>query len=189
MKKFQCLKCGTCCRNLIVNFGDWTLGLILLPEETNLFPESLIAPMWGIGVKGRSRPRPEKVCVFQLNTKICVHLTDKNTCRIYAERPLICHAHPLNIQVAEGRLISASVNGSCKGISRMPVNRNIKLSDYFEDDILEANTILSTYLERMFVESHGYVWLYDLASCKWKRVTLDSYPKCEVKTSECLREN
>jgi hypothetical protein len=59
----------------------------------------------------------------------------------------------------------------------MPVNRSIKLSDYFEDDILEANTILSTYLERMFVESHGYVWLYDLASCKWKRVTQESYPK------------
>jgi Fe-S-cluster containining protein len=182
--RFQCLKCGFCCRNLVVDFGEWTLGLLLLPDEVNLFPQEKIAPMWGIGVKGRSRPRPEKVGVFQFNTKICVHLTEQNTCRIYAERPLICHAHPLNIQVAQGRLISASVNGSCKGVGKIPINSRIKLSDYFDDDVLEANTILSTYLERMFVESHGYVWLYDLASCKWKRVTQDSYPESEVESVE-----
>lgn len=171
VRKFECLKCGSCCRNLRINMGEWTLGLFLLPDEINLFPEETIVPMWAIGLKGRSRPRPETVGVFQLDSKICVHLTENNLCRIYAQRPVICHAHPLSLTIEQGQVISASVNSSCKGAGKIPSNTRVKLSEYFSDDIIKANAIVSAYLEKMFRESYGYIWLFDLGSHKWKRVT------------------
>lgn len=165
---FRCLKCGTCCRNLVVNMGEWTLGLFLLPDEVKLFPEDKIVPMWGIGLKGRSRPRPEAVGAFQLDLKSCIHLTEDNLCQIYAQRPLICHAHPLSLSIEKGHVISASVNAVCKGATS---NIRVKLSDCFPDDVLKASATASAYLERMFRESQNLVWLFDLGSHKWKRVT------------------
>lgn len=170
-KKFECLQCGSCCRNLRVNMGEWTLGLFLLPDETKFFPEDKIFPMWAIGLKGRSRPRPETIGVFQLDSATCIHMTEKNTCRIYDKRPVICHAHPLSLTIEQDRTINASVNASCKGARKIPSNTHIKLSDYFSDDIIKASAAASAYLQRMFHESAGLIWLFDLRSHKWKRVT------------------
>jgi len=176
-KKFECLQCGICCRNLRIKMGEWTLGLFLLPDEIKLFPEDKIVPMWAIGLKGRSRPRPATIGVFQLNSKHCVHITEENTCRIYSKRPLICHAHPLSLTIEQGHVISASVDRGCKGAAKVPSNSRVKLLDYFADDILKGNAIVSGYLEKMFRESYGFIWLFDLGSHKWKRVTENSYPK------------
>jgi len=158
--------------------GEWKLGLFLLPDEIKLFPEDKIAPMWGIGLKGRSRPRPKVIGVFQLDSKHCPHLTQvtlrekvQSLCRIYPKRPLICHAHPLSITIEHGQAISASVNGSCKGTAKVPSNKSVKLGDYFEDDIIKANAETTAYLQNMFRKSYGYIWLFDLGSHKWKRVT------------------
>jgi len=176
-KKFKCLQCGTCCRQLRVNMEGWTLGLFLLPDEIKFFPQDKIAPMWGIGLKGRSRPRPETVGVFQLDSKHCPHITIvtlrekvQSVCRIYPKRPLICHAHPLSLTISQGRLLEASVNRSCKGTTMIPSNKRVKLGNYFEEDIIKANAEVSAYLEKMFLESQGLIWLYDLATHKWKRV-------------------
>jgi len=179
-RKFECLKCGYCCRNLRVDMGEWTLGLLLLPDEIKHFPEDKIVPMWAIGLKGRSRPRPATIGVFQLDSKSCVHLTKENTCRIYDKRPVICHAHPLSLTIEQNLVVSASVNGSCKGAEEIPSNTHIKLGDYFSDDIIKASVTTSAYLERMFRES-GMIWLFDLGSRKWKRVTQDSYPTESLK--------
>jgi len=178
---FKCLKCGTCCRNLHIKMGEWTLGLFLLPDEIELFPEDKIVPMWGIGLKGRSRPRPETIGVFQLDSNRCVHLTKQNLCQIYLKRPVICQAHPLSLTIEQGQVISASVNGSCKGAKHIPSNTKVNLSKYFGYDVVKANAIASGYLEKMFRESNGFIWLWDLGSHKWKRVTEAKYPTDEFR--------
>jgi len=175
-RKFECLKCGSCCRNLRVKMGEWTLGLFLLPDEINLFPEDKIVPMWAIGLKGRSRPRPATIGVLQLDSETCVHLTKENTCQIYKKRPVICHAHPLSLTIEQNLVVSASVNGSCPGAKKIPSNAQIKLGYYFSDDIIKASVTVSAYLERMFRDSDGFIWLFDLGSHKWKRVTENRYP-------------
>lgn len=186
-RKFECLKCATCCRNLRVHMGEWTLGLFLLPDEIKLFPEEKIVPMWAIGLKGRSRPRPKTIGVFQLESNNCIHITENNLCDIYDKRPLICHAHPLSLTIEQGQLISASVNGSCKGARKIPSNANVKLSNYFNDDVLKASAEASAYLENMFRKSGGFIWLFDLGSHKWKRVTEAKYPAYEFVSTYTTR--
>lgn len=174
MTMFKCLKCGTCCRNLLRNFGEWTLGLFLLPNEMNLFPEKHLAPMWGIGLRGRSRPRPETVHVLQLDLNVCPMLTSTNECEIYEKRPQICRAHPLSITLEGNLVISGSVSKQCKGAQKIPNNCQVKLSDYFTEEILHASANLDAYLQIMFRKARELVWLFDLHSKRWKRVTLET---------------
>lgn len=177
MSMFECLKCGACCRKLLHNMGQWTVGLFLLPTEMKLFPEDHLAPMWGIGLKGRSRPRPESLAVIQLDTQPCPHINPDNKCGIYLKRPQICRAHPLSVTITEGMIISASTSTECKATEKIPRDQKVTLSNYFTEEILHANAVISSYLDVMFKQSAGMLWLFDLESKKWKRVTYNSYPK------------
>lgn len=170
MAKFECEKCGACCHNLLVDFKSWKLGLFLLPDEVHLFPADMVFPMWGINIKGRSRPRPEIIGVLQLNANICPHLKEKNVCEIYQKRPAVCRAHPLSITMDSSLVVSASIDIMCPFSKRLPGGQKVKLHEYFDDDILKANAECCGYLEAMFKESKGPVWLFDLTSEKWKRI-------------------
>ena len=124
--------------------------------------------MWGVGIKGRSRPRPSDVGVFQLNVNVCPQLTSNNDCKIYSKRPLVCQAHPLSLVMDQAVPISASVDISCHFAMQIPGGSKVKLSDYFSDEILKANAVCCSYLES--IKKQSDVWLFDLETNKWKRV-------------------
>lgn len=152
--------------------GEFTLGLLLLPDEIPLFQEEHLAPMWGIGLKGRSRPRPETIGVVQLDLNVCPHMTDDNRCLIYKKRPQICRAHPLSLRIANGEVVSASFSKECKGAKKLPSNCEVRLPDHFSEETIQASATLNAYFDAMCQQSGGLLWLYDLGSEKWKRVDM-----------------
>lgn len=91
----ECDRCGYCCRNLDDAIGDGKGSLFLFPEERRLFSHELIRPLFAVGRKGRSRPRPAKVIAYQINTTVCPYIGEDNSCAIYDRRPIACRAFPL----------------------------------------------------------------------------------------------
>lgn len=87
---------------------------------------------------------------------------------------MVCRAHPLSIAIEDGILISASVSGECQEAAKIVMNHTVKLSEYFSKEILHANAVISSYMDSMFSQSEGLIWLYDLKSEKWKRVTIEA---------------
>jgi len=151
--------------------GDFTLGLLLLPDEISLFDEDDLEPMWGIGLKGRSRPRPEAVAVVQLNRDVCPHVSPENLCLIYEKRPQICRAHPLTLRITQdGEVESASYSKRCPAIKGLPSNHKITLGEHFSMEMIRATAALNTYFNSMFKKSGGLLWVFDLESKKWWRV-------------------
>ena len=90
---FNCLRCGHCCQNLIVDVKGELKGLGLSLEETKLFPEKFVSPSYGIGYGGKDRPK--HIIIYQLNVSECPHLSEGNLCKIHEKRPLSCRAFPL----------------------------------------------------------------------------------------------
>ena len=125
--------------------------------------------MWGIG-----KSKPTVIRVAQLNTQDCPHIRKDNLCAIYEKRPIICRAHPLTIEVDPKTSIpvAASVDNRCNGAKGIPVGQ-VKLSEYFSNEILQANAELTGYLAEMFRRARGKaVWLFDLKTEKWIEVTM-----------------
>lgn len=173
---FKCKMCGTCCRNLLVNFGQWKVGLFLFPKEVELFSPETISPMWAVGIKGRSRPRLN-VKIYQLNVNDCPYISKENRCRLYLRRPMICRAHPLTIHVDPftNHVIAASVDRKCKACDEVPRDSYGKLPTLFPKDILHANAVLTAQFSNVFTLhfSEG-VWLFDLKQKIWKAVTAEN---------------
>lgn len=171
---FECARCGCCCRNLRVQVGIWQTGLFLLPSEAELFDKRDVAPMWGIGIRGNSRPRPAQVYFLQLKPNDCPHIRPDNLCSIYPKRPLTCRSHPLliNINPETGLPETASVDSRCTKTKEVPHGARVNLKDCFPRDILLANVEGCLYLGQMFKEAAGRaIWLYDLKTEKWIRLT------------------
>lgn len=155
--QFRCQKCGHCCRNLNADIDDGKGSLFLLPEERKLFPPDLIRPLYAVGRKGRSRPRPTKIISYQINTYICPHIKPDNSCAIYAQRPMMCRSFPL-----EGKGIVV-LTRSCKFIEKtLPEGEIVKnLIAPREED---ANHILSTWIFQMLEKP---LWYFDLNTQKF----------------------
>ena len=87
---FKCLKCITCCRNIIEILGVVKRGLPLTENETVLFSKELVSPKLAIGLT-----EPETISLYQLNIDVCPYLNEKNQCQKYETRPLMCKFFPI----------------------------------------------------------------------------------------------
>jgi Fe-S-cluster containining protein len=114
MKKFECNKCGECCKKFFVRESPedkipcfstpidiclTRMTLALWPWEKHLFKEEEITPAQII-----YDLKNNKVIVVQycLKTNYCPKLVN-NQCSIYNDRPLICKLYPCPIgELAEG---------------------------------------------------------------------------------------
>jgi len=151
---FECKKCGTCCRDLLEDFDGIRKGLLLTANETNLFPSEMISPKMAIGVK-----KPEKIIEYQLNVNVCPHLNERNECRIYYKRPLMCKAFPYE---------SGTFSVKCKVFSHVKVG--VPCNAAFSLTEIEASEKLNRYIMnrfRKYVKKGSQLWEFDLATKKW----------------------
>lgn len=174
---FSCRRCGACCKNLIVETYGCHIGPFLMKNEVSLFPAGTVSPCWAVGMRGRSRSRPN-VKSYQLNVENCPYLTPKNLCQIYERRPVICRAHPLTLHVnpTTMRVTSASVDSKCVTCRELGIGKEGTfrvLGQCFSEDILRANVIMASYLGQMFQTQGQQVWLYDLKIKQWKELTVE----------------
>ena len=161
--KFECLNCGECCRKLHivsewVNVKSVTLGLFLMPNERKLFPAKMIMPLYGAGLKGKSRPRPEVIYAYQITEDRCPHLMAQNYCAIYDKRPIACRAFPLGV-VMDRR---------CTWVKeRFQEGDSMPKSQLDLGDMVKYHDILFEYIGRCAEKYPGRMWAWDLKTKKW----------------------
>ena len=159
-KAFECLRCGVCCTDLLAEDMEVLGGMTLLPDEHDLFPESVVSPAIGLG-----RGPHEKgfiIIAYQLTENTCPHLGE-NMCNIYAHRPASCRQYPLFLgRGTDGsELIGLDLN--CPSLVAL-VEDDPRLRLRFEARPY-AGRLQNAELE---ASSHpDKAWFFDLQCMKW----------------------
>ena len=162
--RFDCLKCGHCCRNLLHKKYEIITGVSLTPEETGLFPQEHIFPSTGIGHYGR----PKKIITYQLNLNTCPYLQEQR-CTIYDRRPLACRAYPFEMEKVEPMRILIDEN--CRWFKEKVVAKGLtkKVLTYRKKIIAREEYEACWKLfqhGREFIESKNK-WWFDLSRKAW----------------------
>jgi Fe-S-cluster containining protein len=153
---FECLKCGECCRTILrSDEGGFKRGLLLTEKEIHLFPKEAVSPKLAIGLT-----EPKTVVLYQLNVNPCPHLSSRNECQRYSERPLMCRSFPI---------IAGAVSNRCKVFRYRKVGVSYN-EPYTMVEQLEASDKINKYIENCIKKHYKKglrLWEYDLAAEKW----------------------
>jgi Fe-S-cluster containining protein len=164
---FKCLKCGTCCRNIIEIVGGIKRGLPFTENEVALFPKEPVSPKLAIGLM-----EPETIVLYQLNINVCPYINAKNQCQKYETRPLMCRSFPI---------VAGDISNRCKVFSYRKVGV-VYCEPYTMAKQLEASNKLNEYISKS-IKKHFQkaikIWEYDLETKKW--VFIKQYDKLPPK--------
>ena len=166
---FHCLKCGSCCRDIVKDVSFGKAGLFLLPQETKFFPKEHVYPLYGAGLKGRTRPRPERVYVYQFALKVCPHLNQNSLCNIYEKRPLACKAFPL-----ESTPLGAFGHRECRFL-KTHLKEGEMADLWANPELFTANKMLWLYIRSVHEKFGPPFWNFDLSTKKWKKSTTKDF--------------
>jgi Fe-S-cluster containining protein len=115
----------------------------------------MVSPKLAVGIV-----KPDEIISYQLNVDTCPHLDEKNECKIYYGRPLICKAFPY---------ISGRMSRKCPQIGNQMI---IETDLWAIDAEIEASKKLDRYIlnrtEKLAQKRRNQkVWEFDLAEKKW----------------------
>jgi len=173
-------------------------GVMLFPEETRILKrlakkygvEVEIVPQVGYGIKGKSRPRPEIIGLYQMVNESCPFLeTETNRCRIYKLRPTSCRAYPLALigsimlitPIAEVPHAMVGFDEKCPKIPTLLEKLRVRgydrgmsvpskeIKELGLTEEWDAVVKISRYKELMTVKYSFLVWVYDFEKGKWIR--------------------
>ena len=169
---FECLKCGTCCKDLWLDKGK--TGLMIHKNETHLFPIQDLKPHLAVG----SAPEHEnfRILTYQLKPKKCPNLRN-NLCSIYSKRPLICRGYPLSIKLDIPGKYDYDMSHECVAVSRIQKKHSRKLASgqveiTFSDEVELASLRESN--NKLFefwvpTGSRYHKWVFNLRTGKWRK--------------------
>jgi Fe-S-cluster containining protein len=168
---WKCQQCGDCCKGLLVQKEHGLEGLPLFQSEVQLFAPELVFPSAGWGIKGRTRPRPEKVILYQLDAERCPHLSDDNKCQIYQSRPLVCRSFPFRPKKYPLSPRRLPLSDECK----VAIDMGLKCREYRR---LRGNPYMITRehyaalveLSEVMLPIWRAPWRFDLHSKRWRRI-------------------
>jgi len=150
------MKCGTCCRNLLEEREGLLKGLTLTAQETCLFPSDMVSPQTATG-----RKKPEHIIDYQLNANDCPHIDEKNECRIYDRRPLVCRAFPY---------IQGNFSVKCPVLGRLFKKPGLRITFPVPDAEAEADLKRDRYFQnrlKKYLKKGSKIWVFDLATRQW----------------------
>lgn len=158
--EFRCIRCGRCCRSLLSEDRGILRGLTLLPEETSLFPKSVVRPAVGVG---RSPQDPDfRVLAYQLAVEPCPHLDD-TACAVYGDRPSSCRQFPFSLEPSGdgGPLLGIDLN--CPAAAKL-LDSYTQISFEGRED---AERLLQ--IKERLAQNPRQAWFYDLKTDRWIR--------------------
>lgn len=171
MLKFDCLRCGNCCTNLVKEPVEGVhSGLALFPEETRQFPSESVFPYWGFG--RYPEDRNFRIVMFQLGVETCPNFQitgNRRMCKVYEYRPLTCKSYPFEPAGLDkyGRILF-NFSLECTNIQKME-KENPKAN--FENAGIEALTEEEAgYLiwDRFSqINMLGDEWVFDIKYREW----------------------
>ncbi|MEM2990114.1 MAG: YkgJ family cysteine cluster protein, partial [Halobacteria archaeon] len=166
MDKFQCRKCGHCCRNLkrlrrLEDIGADKRPLYILEEDISLsLYEWEVEDFQLAGEKLGKRISviPVLICIDQLsNTPLsliwnildsdCPFLSESNLCLIYEQRPIICRIFPVRVSgifLRTSRLKFSDVFQDCKYLAQLEIPSVLRYGEFI------------AMLHNCFGEIHAY---------------------------------
>jgi len=159
--RFQCTRCGKCCREHRGPMLGQLHGLMLMPNEVQLFPSELIKPMF------RYHPNTDPsiagmVWMYQLDSDGCPHYDEeRRICEIYEKRPILCRAYPF-----EWRGNSVMCHEACSEIERL---NKLKVTLSVPRKEVEAAVSIQEY-QHEFMRREINVERYDLKTQSWRGV-------------------
>ncbi len=155
--KFECLRCATCCRNLLESQDGVLRGLPLTGKEAGLFPQALVSPKLGVGIN-----EPREIVLYQVNVKCCPYVNESDECKIYGRRPLMCQSFPI---------VVGAISNRCKVFSyRKPGVTYAETCDMAIQ--VAASEKLGEFVAKSLRKHFGKgvrTWEFDLCSKKWIR--------------------
>jgi len=172
---WNCNRCGECCTKTIADTGLGRYGVFLLPHERFLFPEQYVKPLYGVGIKGKSRPRPKYIYAYQNISEPCGWYEPKlRECMIYDKRPLACREFPLS-EHGGGIMLHRECPQVAKLIPEGVTFKPNQLKGFTCE--LEALKEMVFYFFGLFVTNIPKIdlqcaWAYDLNKDTWVRWTL-----------------
>ena len=185
--RWKCTRCGSCCTHTINETPLGTFGVFLLPFETKLFPHQVIKPMYGVGKKGKSRPRPAFIHAYQMTAQPCVWYNEKQRlCGLYDMRPLGCRQFPLS-----SSFVAVMLHRECPQIaSLIPEGAQVRkeqLKGFKTEE--KAMRTMNNYFRGVYVYNLRNVdtsvtWAYPLNLDKWIRPSEDDY----LRTATLLKD-
>ncbi len=161
-KRFNCIRCGKCCTNLLSKDEEILRGLTLLPEETSNFPKTSVMPAIGIG----SSPDEDyfRILVYQIINDTCPNLSGKS-CRIYDDRPTSCRQYPFSLSLDKTlRNILIGYDLNCSSLKKNLIT-NSEEENYQE--IMYARKFLKVRLKMKLTKEK--IWFFDLHDNQWKQ--------------------
>lgn len=166
-KRFNCIRCGKCCKNLLLKDEEILRGLTLLPEETSNFPKTSVMPAIGIGTS----PDEDdfRIFVYQIVNDTCPNLSGKS-CKIYDDRPTSCRQYPFSLSfdnTSKNILIGYDLN--CPSLKKNLIAKS-EAENYQE--IMYARRFLKVRLKMMLTKEE--IWFLDLHDKQWKQRALKS---------------
>ena len=157
--KFNCMRCGKCCENLVLEDKGVLRGMTLLPDEIGIFPPRMVEPAIGVG----REPSCEGfiIVAYQLVAGVCPHRGD-GQCLVYVSRPASCRQFPFSLETGDGGpMIGFDMN--CPSASAL-----LGSGGGLELPELEAARRLYR-LKVLLAENPRQAWFYDLEARRWVR--------------------
>jgi len=188
--KFECDRCGLCCERTVVKTELGRYGAFLIPHERFLFPEKCVRPLFGIGIKGKSRPRPKIIYAYQNISQPCVwYVPELKACMIYDRRPLSCMEFPLSAWHG-----GVMIHRECPQIAKLvPEGSSLRSNQLLGLDVeKQAFRKMQLYFTSVFILNiHNvdleYCWAYELTKNKWVQWTLDQLVRFTEKVNDKVK--
>ena len=171
--KFECLQCGRCCIDILIDALGSLKGPYLSKEEAEVFPPDTVSPSIGRGHDVDNIT----VTRYQINQAHCPHLIEDNQCQIYDKRPLVCRRFPL--MFSSGNITNIAHGDDCKFISRKESELGYHLYFYFrKHQFVCPSCWVAHDKEHALIKLHGIdtamsrmnMYSYDLWHRRWNLI-------------------
>jgi Fe-S-cluster containining protein len=150
-----------------VNEGGVLSGLCLTKEESKEFDQRLVVPYLATGDK-----EPSNIIFYQLVLADCPHLNEKNECKIYDKRPLICRVFPLHPEL--GRVVLLP---KCPQIGKYWTKAGEPCPVIIDNKEIEDASSKITHLflihRKECIDKNSKFWYFDLATKNWISPRID----------------
>jgi len=170
--RFECLRCGHCCKRIRIDHCGIAQGLPLLPGEEKLFaafPDAIL-PYTAIQNPKKRKSRL-KVVFYQMVQEPCpLYDPSTKTCTQYDKRPAACRAYPFS----EG---GTSIESNCGWANAETIKygeTSVIIGDAQDKAYLEITSFFIALNARMRRTGYTQLLMFDITLREWVQLEVDT---------------
>ncbi len=130
---FECIRCGSCCRDT----GKRRRKIVLTSADLDSITKTTHLPLNEFSRASHTAPKPFRR-IMRENYGACIFLGDNSKCGIYDSRPMICRCYPFSVEWDETNSTFSLLRNDCPGLGR-----GIKLQKEFFEKL--AQEVMSNF--------------------------------------------